>query len=164
MSAIVEFFRRMVVRSGDSVLLDHGSIITPQQPTGTTITGEPVVKRTLSLAAGASLKIWDYTTDGAFSIFLIESSGFLWKAEKVDAPTSSTDPTAAGTSVNYPKTALSCLAPHVIDSILCPVAASSTNYAGSAFHASVATGRRYEIWLKNPSSTDAVDVTIAWAL
>ena len=164
MSAILEVFRRLLVRSGDTVLLDHGGITAPQQPSGTSITGEPVVKRTISLAAGASLKVWDYTTDGAFSVFLIESSGFLWKAEKVDAPVSGSDPTAAGTSVNYEKTALSCIAPHIIDSILCPVLSSSSNHASTPFHASTTTGRRYEIWLKNPSSTDAVDVTIAWAL
>jgi hypothetical protein len=165
MAAIAEVFRRIVVRSGDTNLLDHGGITTPQQPNGTAITGKPVVKpKTESLAAGASKKIWDYTADGSFSLFFIECSGFAWLSTKVDAPTSTTDFTAAGTSVNYPKDAISCVAPHIIDSILCPVAASSSNYAGSAFHASVATGRRYEIWVKNPSSTDAIDITFGWAL
>ncbi len=164
MAGIVEIFRRIVCRSGDANLLDHGSITTPQQPTGTTITGKPIAQpKTFSLAAGASKLLWSYANDGDFSIFFAECSGFAWLAEKVDKYTSTTDPTPLGTAINYPKSAMSCAAPHIIDTMLRPVLTNQTTYAASAFTSAVA-GRVYEIWIKNPSDTDAIDVTFGWAL
>lgn len=163
MSAVLEFYRRLVVSSGDANLLDFGSIVAPQKAAA--VAGVPRHgPQTITLAAGASRKLWAYTDDGAFALFVLECSGFLWVAEKVDAPVSGSDHTAAGTAVNFPKTGISCNAPLVLQGMDVPVAASSTNYASAAWHASVAAGRRYEVWVKNPSATDAVDVTWLWTL
>lgn len=154
---IFDFFRRWVVRDGNTVVQDYGSITEPQLSAtvvGTPRSGPEVV----TLAAGASLKIWDYTADGEFAYLLIEASGLCYVAEKVDAPVSSSDKTAAGTSVNYPKTAISCNAPLVLQGMTVPVNASASNYAASAFYANTTAGRRYEVWLKNPSATAAITV------
>lgn len=164
MAGIIELFRRLVVRSGDVNLLDHGSITTPQQATGTAITGAPVVKRTISLAAGATLTLWDWTVDGDFALFLIECDSFVWIAQKVDKPTASdgSNNAPAGTDVNYPKEGLSCIGPMLLQGMAVPVVPSATNYAGSAFHATTEAGRRYAVYAKNPGAT-AVNLTIAWA-
>lgn len=162
MSAIIESTSRLTVRSGDDTLLDFGSVVAPLNPTttpGTTI-AQP---KTITLEPGDSATLWSYESDGDLAFMEIKCSGFLWLAQKVDAPTSDTDPTASGTAINYPKEGLSCVGTHRIQGMAVPVAASSSNYAGSAFHASVANGRRYSIVVKNPAdATDDVTVTYAW--
>lgn len=161
MTAVLEVTRRISVRSGDGTLLDYGSITTPIQ---TACAGVPIRQpTTITLAAGASATLWDYTVDGSFVAFFAECSGFAWIEQTVDAPTSSTDFTAAGTAVNHPKDGLSCVAPWIAQGMVVPVVASSSNYAGSAFHASTANGRRYKITVKNPGAT-AVTITFGWTL
>ncbi len=161
MSATLKAFRRFVVESGDSNLLDWGSVVEPMQDTA--VEGLPISRpKKISIAAGASVKIWDAPTDGPFAFFFIESAGYLWLSTKVDAPVSGSNLAAAGTAVNYPKTAISCIGPHIIDSVLAPVVTSAATYAGSAFGSAVA-GRKYELWLKNPG-TEAVEVTYGWTL
>lgn len=165
MSATIEIFRRFLARSGDQTLIDHGSITAAQDPTSTD--GDAVARpRTVTLAAGESFTLWEWATDGDLTAMIIESSGFLWLEQYVDLPTDAgaEDYTpVGGTSVNHPKDALSCIGPRIIEGMAVPTVPSSTNYAGSAFHATTANGRRYRITVKNPSdATAAVTVTWAW--
>jgi hypothetical protein len=170
MTATLELFQRLVIRNGDQNILDFGSQITPYQPTGTACAGSPIARpKTITLAPSTSVKIWDWTVDGDFVAFLMTCNGFAWIAEKVDAPTASdgSNNAAAGTAVNYPKSELSCVAPYIRQGMAVPVVPASggheDNYSGSAFHASTANGRRYEIWVRNPGTTP-VSITYAWSL
>lgn len=158
MTAVLKIFRRLLVESGAENLLDYGDVVNSQQDTA--CTGAPIQKREFSIAAGSSATLWDWTNDGDFTAMLIECDGFAWIAQKVDAPTSTTNHAAAGTAVNYPKEGISCFAPLILQGMIVPVAASSSNYAGSAFHSSVANGRRYSVTAKNPSDAlAAIKVT-----
>lgn len=155
---IFEFIRRWTLRDGNDIVQSYGSAHEAQEPA--TVTGTPRMgPRTQTLAAGASVKLWDYTADGAFAEMIIEGSGVFYIAQKVDAPVSSSDATAAGTSVNYAKDCGSCNMPFTIQGMTIPVNVSASNYAASAFHAATTAGRRYEIWVKNPSATDSITIT-----
>ncbi len=160
---IFQFFRRWTLKNGNTVLQDYGSSTEPQLEA--TVDGSPRQgPTTVTLAAGESKLLWSYTTDGDFEKFLIEADGACDIAQKVDAPTSTSDNTASGTAVNYPKERISCNMPYTIQGMTLKVHASASNYAASAFHASVAEGRRYEIWAKNPSDTDEIELTYLWTL
>lgn len=165
MATTIDSTSRLTVRNGNETLLDFGSNVTPTNTTageGTAVHGP----RTITLEPGDSFTLWDWATDGDLAILELKTSAFIWIAQKVDAPTDAeADPpdyTPAGTAVNYPKEGVSCIGTHRIQGMAVPVAASSSNYAGSAFHASVANGRRYTIVAKNPADAES-DATITWA-
>lgn len=163
MSGTLEITRRFTVRNGDQVLMDYGTITVP---IATGCAGVPIQNpTTITLAAGASLKLYDWTVSGDFVAFFLECSGFAWLAQKVDKPTASdgSNNAAAGTDVNYPKTELSCAGPYILQGMAVPVVPSSTNYASAAFHGTTEAGRRYEIWVKNPG-TSPVNITYGWTL
>lgn len=165
MSAIIEVFRRISVRSGDSNLLDYGSITTAQNPT--TCAGTPILRpREITLAAGESKTIWKWEDDGDFALLFLECSGYAWIAQHVDLPTSESDLNpAGGTSSNWFKDAISCVAPRFYEGMAVPTVPSVANAAASAFHATTANGRRYELVVKNPADATAdITVTYGWTL
>lgn len=163
MTATIEIFRRLYVHSGDSTLIDWGSIITPQQPTGTACEGEPSTKRTITIAPGDTATLWEWANDGDFAVMLIECDGFCWIAQKLDAPTSDTDNTPSGSKICHPKEGLSCIGPMLIQGMIAPVLADDNDYQDFPFDSSVANGRRYAVYAKNPASASAsVTLTFIW--
>jgi len=162
MTAIIDSYSRLNVRSGDRSLIDWGSITTPTSPAsiaGTTI-AQP---KTVTLEPGDSVVLWAWATDGDMALIEFFADGFVWQIEEVDLPTSPTDNTPQGTtSVNFPKRGVSCIGTERVQGMATPTVPSSTNYAAAKAHATTANGRRYSVTLINPADATA-NVTVTWA-
>jgi hypothetical protein len=158
MSAIVRFWRRFeVIRNG----LTHLAFGDTERPSSEfSATGQPTSTRRWVIAAGDTVTVWKWATDGDFTFMEINSGGLVQMAVNVDAYNTNTF-APLGTSSNWPKEYLSCCLPRYFNSMYAPVNVSAANYAGSAFHANTVQGRMYEVVIKNPN-TVAVTVDVTW--
>lgn len=155
------WYRVEDIESGESVL-DIGSVEYGRPYSEvTSSTASAQRGRKVVLAAGEVKTLWDWDVDGDFTLLGVTSNGYAWLSMNVDKATSSTDNNDAGTADNYPKEAISNVAPRFFQSMLAPVNTSAANYAGSAFHAGTEQGRCYKLEAKNPGTT-SVTIEVFW--
>lgn len=169
MAGTLKVIRRVLVESGAADVYDHGDV--QAAILNTAVAAVDMAKpRSITLAPGDSKTIWKWVDDGDFVLLFIECSGYAWIAQHVDLPTdaAATPPDytpVGGTSSNWFKDSIACFEPKYFGGMAVPTVPSVANAAASAFHATTANGRRYELVVKNPADAeDDITVTFGWVL
>lgn len=151
-----EVFWAVDVMQNGRRILDGGNLRTGRQwaPTGSNPRNE-----LLELAAGATVRLWAYSTSNPlFSLALIQPDARVYVAAKFDKPTSTTDATPLGTHVVW-NTMTGELHQPVMVGMYGPCnplpadhAREINGTAGSLADAESVEGRCYAIDVKNPNA------------
>jgi hypothetical protein len=144
-----------MIENGLSVFAPDNTL---KQPTEWTPESTNKVDQTVTIGPEESYTVWAYSdvVEG-FSLLLLQPSGELYVSLKSDAPTSASNPAAAGTAVTRQKFAIGAHLPTVLSLSRGISNPSAANHAGSDFADSGQVAANiYHVTVYNPSEEDDV--------
>ncbi len=148
-----------VIESGLSVFAPRNTL---KQPTEWTPDSTECVSARVVIGPEETFTVWAYSASvQGFSALVLIPGGELYVSLKSDAPTSASNPAAAGTAVTRQKFAIGAHLPTVLSLSRGISNPSAANHAGSDFADSGQVAANiYQVTVYNPSDED--DVTLEW--
>lgn len=136
----------------DGVTRQYGSLESPIRTV--TVDGDFADETEYAIAASTTLTVWAYAAGKPdFTLMTIQSDGALEVNVQLDAPTSSTDATAAGTNVNHRNFQIESHAPFILSSDNGRVEVSATAKSSNSI-ASSTSGKVYLVQIRNNGTTE----------
>jgi hypothetical protein len=159
MAAVLNVYREVGVEV-DGVADGYGDKNVPIKPVS--ITTGLLDQREILIPAGGTATLWKWESSADnFARLAVLCDGDAFLSMKADAPTSPTNNTPAGTSVNWHTERYSCFDERVWTNILTRVNTNQATLAGTAFGGSGTTdGRHYELVAKAVDPTKPLKVWV----